>query len=340
MSSRKVIEDLKKIPKIGEKAANALMKAGFNVKRLSTANPAEISRILGCSLREAKLVINGARETFQGLVKPPLTANQYQEILDKEIMLYKTDVNALDELLGGGFKSSSTAGLVGPQATGKTQICNHMLIQVTCKYGRDGVFIETELNTFSNPRLRQIAAARGYKYDPSKVLVVPARRIRDVGMQFYQYEKVYEIAEAKGMDVGIIIVDSFTALFQRKYTGRELLPDRKQELGRHLSYLEDLAKEWNALLLCTCQVIECPVSPMEARGMMSSKDVRVQFGTNYMVWGGHILRHTLGTWLSLVKVEKDIWKAILFDSSEVPSGECYFRITEKGIEDVKKKEIR
>ena len=42
--------------------------------------------------------------------------------------------------------------------------------------------------------------------------------------------------------------------------------------------------------------------------MYKRQDVRVQFGTNYMVWGGHILRHTLGTWLSLVKVEKDIWK--------------------------------
>lgn len=58
-----------------------------------------------------------------------------------------------------------------------------------------------------------------------------------------------------------------------------------------------------------------------------------------MVWGGHILRHTLGTWLSLVKVESERWKCILFDSSELKRGECYFRITAKGIEDVKEKKL-
>jgi len=340
MSTARTIEELTKVKRIGIKAATALAREGFDVRRLSTARATEVSQILGCSLKEAKLVIADAKEIYGGLIKPPLTAEKYQEELDNEILYYKTNVKALDELLGGGFKSSSTAGLAGPQASGKTQICNHMLIEVTCRHKRDAVFIETELNTFSNRRLTQMAASRGLKYDSKKVILVPAKRIRDVGTQFYQYERVYDIVTAKKLDVGIIIVDSFTALFQRKYTGRELLPDRKQELGRHLSYLEDLAKEWNALLLCTCQVIECPVSPLEARGMMSTKDVRVQFGTNYMVWGGHILRHTLGTWLSLQKVEKDVWKAVLFDSSELKQGECLFRITERGLEDVKEKKLK
>jgi len=339
VSSIKIIEELMKVRRIGKKAAKALAQAQFDVRRLSTANPIEISQILGCTMKEAKLVIASAKEIYGGLIGPPLTAEEYEKEVGDKILTYKTHVKALDDLLGGGFKSSSTVGLAGPQATGKTQICNHMLIEVIGNFNRDAVFIETELNTFSNRRLQQIAVSRGLKYDPSKVLLVPAKRIRDVGTQFYQYERVYDIVTSQKLDVGIIIVDSFTALFQRKYTGRELLPDRKQELGRHLSYLEDLSKEWNALLMCTCQVIECPVSPMEARGMMSMKDVRIQFGTNYMVWGGHILRHTLGTWLSLVKVEKDTWKAILFDSSELKQGECLFRITERGIEEAKPKVI-
>jgi len=338
-TSVEVIEKLKKVPRIGEKAARALFKEGYDLRKLSTAIPQDIVKILGCSNREAKLLIAKAYQILKEEILPPLRANEYEEEMKEKVKWYKTGSKKLDMALGGGFRSYSTVALAGPQASGKTQIVNQLLLETVCRHKRMAVFFETELNTFSNRRLREMASARGWKYDPKMVILVPAQRIRDVGTQYYQYEKVYDLITSQHLDVGIIIVDSLTALFQRKYSGREVLPDRKAELGRHLSYLEEMAKEFNALLLFTCQVIECPISPSEAKGAFSSADVRVQFGTNYMVWGGHVLRHFAGTWISCVKISKDVRKLVIFDSSELDEQECLIKITRAGIEDYEEKKI-
>jgi len=339
LSSIKALAELRKVQRVGEKAASALYNAGYTLRTLATAVPQDIVKVLSCSQKEAKLVIANAQTAFAGELKPPMTAKEYGEELDKTVKIFKTGSKKLDSLLGGGFRTSSTVGLSGPQASGKTQFCNQMLLECTHNHKRDAVFVETELNTFSNRRLQEMASGRGWDYDPEKVVLVPAKRIRDVGTQYYQYQRVYDVVTAEKRDIGIILVDSFTALFRRKYVGRELLPDRSAEMGRHLTFLEDLAKEWNAVLICTCQILECPVSPMEARGQMSSADVKAQFGTGYMVWGGHVLRHTLGTWISLVKKKKDIWNATLFDSSELPCGVVEFKISSKGIDDYEAKKL-
>ena len=240
-------------------------------------------------------------------------------------------------MLGGGLPSASTCGLAGHQAVGKTQIGFDLLLYNMNVLGRHSLFIETELKTFSTRRLRQIAIARGWEYDGSKITLVPATRIRDVGTQYYQMQRARDSINREGLDCGIIIVDSLTALFKRKFSGRDLLPNRSAELGRHLSLIEDMAKEWNALAVCTCQVIQTPVSPGETG--FTSADAYAQFGANYIVWGGNVLRHTLGTWIMLTKKKKDVWEAILFDSSELESGKVQFRITEAGITDVESQEL-
>src|SRR3990170_179667 len=125
--------------------------------------------------------------------------------------------------------------------SGKTQFMNELaLYTINDLQVRDPenegppcvLFIETELNTLSEDRLIQMASARGWKYDGERIEIVPATRIRDVGTQYYQYQKAKDVCEAKDLNLKLIVVDSLTALFQRKYTGRELLPDRKQELAR------------------------------------------------------------------------------------------------------------
>ena len=338
-SSEKVKSDLKKIAKVGTKAANALFAAGYTLERVAEAPPADIKDVLHCSMMAAKLLVSNAQKILGAAVLPPMTADEYEEEVKASTLWIKTGSKKFNEMLGGGFPTSSTAGIGGHQATGKTQLGFELLLYTQNVLKADVLFVETELNTFSPRRLRQMAAARGWEYDGSKVVLVPARRIKDCGTQYYQYQRARDRIEAEGRNIKLIIIDSLTALFQRKFTGRELLPNRKAELGRHLTFLEDCCKKWNALLFVTCQVLECPVSPGEAKGGFSSASVRAQFRTGYMVWGGHILRHTLGTWLMVTKKKADIWQATLFDSSELKADTIEFVLTEKGLEDYVEKKL-
>ncbi|RLC81842.1 MAG: hypothetical protein DRI61_03305 [Chloroflexi bacterium] len=340
MASREAqLRELRQVKKVGRDTAYKLLAAGYTLFRLSNAEPSKIAEILGCSNKAAQEIINDAKSKLHAGEKlgEPLTAKEYEQFLKKRIIWFSSGSNAIDQLVGGGFRSSSTVGLSGPQATGKSQLILSTIVDCICNKGKYAMLIETELDTFDPLRVEGIARARGLidKYDPDKLVVVDAYKVRDVATQFYYYELLRDMARDNKWDVGLIAVDSFTAMFQRKFKGREMFTDRKRELGRHLSFLEDMAKEFNAVVMLSCQVIEVPVSPEESKGGMDVVRVRAQFGTPYMPWGGHILRHTVGTWLSLEKGRsKNIWKAYLFDSSRVKLGECYFQITEKGITDV------
>jgi RecA/RadA recombinase len=340
MSTASKLEDLKLVQKIGDKAAQKLLANGYTLFRLSHAEPGKIASILGCSVKEAKMIIADATAKLiekTGELPKPMTAKSYQEFLDERIVWYSSGSQKIDELVGGGFRSSSIVGLSGPLATGKTQMILTTLADCICNKGKYAMFVETELDTFDPLRVEEIAKARGWinKYDPEKLIVVDAYKVKDVGTQFYYYEVLYDMAKEHEWDVGLFAVDSFNSLFQRKFKGRETFPDRKQEFVRHFNYLETIAKDFNSLIMLTFQVISVPVSPEESRGAMDTVLVRSWTGTNFMPWGGNLVFHLCGTWLSLEKTHsKGIYKAHLFDSSRVKIGDCLFQITEKGISDL------
>jgi len=340
MSTKAQIEELKQVKRIGEIAANKLAAAGYTLFKLSHADPQKISALLKCSVKEAKLIIADALQKLTekaGALPKPMTAKDYRKFLDERIIWFSSGSKKIDDLIGGGFRSSSIVGLSGPFATGKTQMILTTAIDCICNKGKYVLFMETELDTFDPIRLEEIAKARGLldKYDPEKLILVDAYKVKDVSTQFYYYTVLHDEAKTNEWDVGLIAVDSFNSLFQRKYRGRELLPDRKQEFARHISYLEDMAKDFNATVMLTFQVMSIPVSPEESRGSMDSALARSWTGTEYIPWGGNLVFHLCGTWLSLEKTRsKSIYKAHLFDSSRVKLGECYFTITDKGITDL------
>jgi len=283
VSQESRLEALKQVKGVGPTAAKKLLSEGYTLFRLSHADPEKIAEILGVSNKKAQEIVNSAKEQLIGDQLPkPTTAKDYEQFLDERIIWFSSGSKRIDEIVGGGFRSSSTVGLSGPQATGKTQMILTTITDCICNKGKYAMLIETELDTFDPKRPEQIAMARGWidKYDPEKLIVVDAYKVKDVATQFYYYEVLYDMAKEHDWDVGVIAVDSFTAMFQRKFKGRETFGDRKRELGRHLSFLEDMAKEFNATVMLTCQVIEVPVSPEESRGGMDTAAVRAQFGTN------------------------------------------------------------
>jgi len=334
------LEELKAVPGVGGVGANKLLSEGYTLLRLSHANPEDIARILGISNKAAKEIVAAALQEIigkTGELPRPMNLAEYKKWMDNRIVWFTTGSKRIDEMIGGGLRSSSISGLSGPFATGKTQCVLTTITDCICNHGKYAVFIETELDTLDPLRPEEIAKARGWidKWDPTKFIVIDSTKIRDVSTQFYYYEVIYDMAKENGYDIGVIGIDSFNSTFMRKFKGRELFPSRKQEFGRHFTTLEDIAKELNCHIMLTFQVMEVPVAPTESKGGMDAAKVRSFFGTPYMPWGGHGATHPPATWISLEKTSsKTIWKAHLFDSSRTKRGETFFQITEAGVCDL------
>jgi len=117
----------------------------------------------------------------------------------------------------------------------------------------------------------------------------------------------------------LLIVDSLTSHFRADFSGRGQLADRQQKLNRHMHVLMKLAMTYNVCVYVTNQVMAKPDT---------------FFGDPTAAIGGHIVAHNSATRIYLRKGKKGTRVAKLVDSPHMPDGECIFKITEGGIEDV------
>lgn len=316
---------------IGDKTVEKLSEGGIKtLEQLSVMRPDELKGILNISLKQAKeIILNAKSVSFSDMEL--LTAEDYETKVKNTIRFIKTGSEKLDEILGGGWRSQSTHGFYGPFSTGKTQIVDTAVVNCVAD-GLYALFVETETNTFNTPRLQEIAMKRGLEIDLSKVIVYPAIRIGTIFAQFKAYEFLMNQAEKNQWNVGLVAVDSFSAKFRRAYSGREMYPERAQEFGRHLDFLEEMGKKLNAAILLTFQV---GVTPDDA----NQKGDMMRYDSQYYPYGGTLVLHNVNTWLSLNQVKggaksMDIYESNLVDSSYLPKASCQFIITERGVEDV------
>lgn len=316
----KQIEELIKVEGVGRVTAQKLLDKNVPLERLGIIRPEEVATILGITEKKARDMVLSAKGFLFGKLEV-FTGASYKEWQDENIEWLSTGSTELDKVLGGGVKTMNSYGLGGPASTGKSQMINQVIVNCI-KSGREVIYIETESGTFSPKRLVEMG---GKDFPLEKILLIPSTKIGNPYLQFTAYEFARYKAREKNLKPGLIAIDSFTAKFRRSYGDRSTFPDRAREMGRHLDYLEDMTKEFNAILMVTCQVGEKPVSPQE------QSLEKMRYGTQYYPYGGHILLHTLNFWLSLIQVKTDVYKAILWDSSEEPRGNCTFGIDKGGI---------
>ena len=322
---------LESVSGIGPKTAERLIAGGITtIDQLSVQRPQEVASICGFSLKIAKDVINDARDKAFSNVEV-YTGNEYKDKLKTTLRYFPTGSTNLDKMLGGrGWQSLSTYGLFGLFSTGKTQAINNAV--VSCLSEDKYVLVEeTETNTFNPSRWEEIANSRGSKIDLDKVILFPATQVGTVFAQFRGYEYLNKKALDNGWDVGLIAIDSFTAKFRRAYGGREMYPERAQEFGRHIDYLEEMAKRFNAVVLLSFQ---CGVTPDES----GQTEDKMRYQGDFYPYGGTLVTHNINTWISLTQCKggeksTDVYKANLVDNSWLPKGSCQFIISDRGIED-------
>ncbi|MEM1606681.1 MAG: DNA repair and recombination protein RadA [Candidatus Bathyarchaeia archaeon] len=308
------IED---IPGVTPSLAEKLRELGFNtVEALAMATIRELEQA-GISDKKAFEIINAARSSIT------LSFIRADEILKRRqnVLRLTTGSKKLDELLGGGLETQTITEFYGEYGSGKSQIAHQACVNVQLppeKGGLDGgaLYIDTE-NTFRPERIVQMAKFRGL--DPQKVVknIIWAEAYTS-DHQMFLLENADKII--KENNIRLIVVDSLTAHFRSEYIGRENLALRQQKLNQHMHKLIRLARAFNAVALVTNQVMSSP---------------EAFFSEGIRPIGGHIVAHTSHTRVFLRKSPKGpIRIARLVSSPYLPEGECLFKITENGIEDV------
>ncbi|HIE19060.1 TPA: DNA repair and recombination protein RadA [Candidatus Bathyarchaeota archaeon] len=314
------IEDL---PSVGPSTADKLRELGFHtVESLAMATIRELVQA-GIGEKRAFEIINAARASSS------LSFIRADELIAKRqnILKLTTGSKKLDTLLGGGIETQAITEFYGEYGSGKSQIAHQLCVNVQLPVERGGLdggalYIDTE-NTFRIERISQMAEHMGL--DPQeafKRIILAEAYTSD--HQIFLLENADRII--KENNIKVIIIDSLTAHFRSEYIGRENLAERQQRLNQHMHKLIRLARAFNAVAFVTNQV-------------MSSPDVF--FGESVRPIGGHIVAHTSHTRIYLRKAGRGpVRIARLVSSPYLPEGECVFRITENGIEDVEEDERR
>jgi len=308
------IEDL---PYVGSSTAEKLREFGFHtVESLAMATVRELVQA-GIGEKRAFEIINAARASSS------LSFIRADELVAKRqnILRLTTGSRKLDTLLGGGIETQSITEFYGEYGSGKSQIAHQLCVNVQLSVEKGGLeggalYIDTE-NTFRTERISQMAEHMGL--DPQETLkhIILAEAYTS-DHQMFLLENADKVI--KENNIKLIIIDSLTAHFRSEYIGRESLAERQQKLNQHMHKLIRLARAFNAVAFVTNQV-------------MSSPDVF--FGESVRPIGGHIVAHTSHTRIYLRKAGRGpVRIARLVSSPYLPEGECVFRITENGIEDV------
>lgn len=320
----KTATTLEQLPGIGPTTAERLRSLGYTFVGLATARADEVAAEMGISFVLAKQWITQAQEAV--LSKMVLkTGTQVAKERKANQYFFKTGSEGFNALIGGGFATMRTTGLAGRLATGKTQAAFDAVVDCLAKTKRKAVYIETEPDTFSESRLNEIASKRALKIDLDNLYVCENSQIPTAKAQYLQYKVVQKELE-KGTDIGLVVVDSFTAKFRPGYSRREMLPVRTREFTEHFMLIDYLASKYNLAWILTCQVIG---APDPGQGLA----IKMKTGDSFYPVGGEFLLHSVNTWVSMQQVKSELWEATLFDSSYLPRKSCNFVLSPKGLMD-------
>lgn len=322
-------EELTTVKGIGPKTAEKLVENGIStVEDLAVLRPDELKAILNITLKAAKDIINDAKRIALDTAIPAHTLDEIEKHQKEVVQRIPTGSSALDKILGGGVKTEAITLLKGPYASGKTQLCYQLVVNCIKYLGRKAIWIETESGTMVPDRLKEMAKTIGLKLNQEEdVIVIPAKAIKSPNAQFIAYQRAIKEMERRNLDVGIMVIDSFNGVFREYYSGREMLPDRAEELARHLGYLDQIASQYNMAIVLTGQIMDIP-DPGSQLGE------RVKTGHTHRVYGGNLLNHWCTYIISLQKVSMTDWEAVVADAPDVPMTSCRFKIVSSGVRDV------
>jgi len=315
---QKKLEELQSVTK---ELLDKLESAGYStIESLSWLNPEELSEKISIDLEIAKTIIT---EAISNIDQKPISA---ADLLLKEEKRLKisTGSTELDKLLGGGIFTGEITEISGEFATGKTQICFQLCINVQLSPEQGGLeggvyYIDTE-GTFSSTRIVQMAQSNGL--DPKKFLSnIAVTRTYNSDHLTFLIMNVEQIIKER--NIKLFIIDSIASHFRAEYVGEGKLVSRQQAVMRLAETMKQLVEKFDIAIVVTNQVI----ATMDDSLFDKSPHPALGFA-----WA-----HRPHQRILLRKGRDQARIARMYDSSRLPDRECVFFVTEKGISDKAKK---
>ena len=155
-----------------------------------------------------------------------------------------TGCNCIDQNIGGGIQSDSIILVYGEPETGKSTFALQCAVNSAIQGGKI-LYVDCD-NTFSTERLLQIA---GYDFNTvsERIVLVKPRDFREQTV-------LTEHIEDYAVNVGLIIFDTFTALYSAKAAESPKAFSTNRELNRQLALLAQLTKTKKIPLVINSQV--------------------------------------------------------------------------------------
>ncbi|MHA1122641.1 MAG: DNA repair and recombination protein RadA [Candidatus Heimdallarchaeota archaeon] len=315
---QKKLEELQSVTK---EHLDKLESAGYTtIESLSWLNPEELSEKTGIDFEIAKTIIT---EAISNIDQKPVSA---ADLLLKEEKRLKitTGSTELDKLLGGGIFTGEITEVSGEFASGKTQLCFQLCINVQLPPEQGGLeggvyYIDTE-GTFSSTRIVQMAQSKGL--DPKNLLRnIAVTRTYNSDHLTFLIMNVEQIIKER--NIKLFIIDSIASHFRAEYIGDDRLVSRQQAIMRLAETMKQLIEKYDIAILVTNQVI----ATMDESLFDKSPHPALGFA-----WAHRPHQRVL-----LRKGRDQARIARMYDSSRLPDRECVFFVTEKGISDKAKK---
>ncbi|MFX0005219.1 MAG: DNA repair and recombination protein RadA [Promethearchaeota archaeon] len=316
-SLQESINEVKKLPGVGEATLNKLIKAGFSsLESIAFTPPSIIQDESGLGDKTTAKLIKACMEKLNIGFKSAEDVWEHR----KNIARITTGSQELDDLLGGGVETGSLIEFFGEFRTGKTQIMHQLCVNVQLPLEKGGIegkalYIDTE-GTFRPERIIQMA--EGLDLDHNKIL-----KNIIFGRAYNSDHQVILIKEAanliKEQNIKLIVVDSLIGHFRSEYIGRGTLANRQQLINSHLHDLLRLCDIYTDLAIVVTNQVQAKPD--------------VFYGNPLQAAGGNVVAHgsTIRIFLRKGKGEQRIAKIV--DAPHLPEGEAIFSITENGISD-------
>ena len=148
----------------------------------------------------------------------------------------------IDELIDGGYETEIITTIYGPAGSGKTNFC--MLCAISVAKNKKVIYIDTE-GSFSINRFIQLC-------DDKKILDnIIFLKPTSFQEQSKAIEKIKALTEN---NIGLIIIDTIAMLYRLEIGQTEDVYNVNRELGKQISFLNEISRKKNIPVLITNQV--------------------------------------------------------------------------------------
>jgi DNA repair protein RadA len=254
-------------------------------KHLLLFNAEELMELLNLSeLDTARKVITAARGLLNDEPKP-MSARERVDSLSRQRVV-RTGVEDFDNLTGG-IRFGSSYEFAGEFGAGKTIMSLQVAVASVAQHQVGVVYIDTEKTVDAylvhGKLVENMCNRFGINYNEflERDLVVYNPATVEELEDFVKLKLANQVISG---GVGVVIIDSVTALYRAQFRGRERLAERQQRLHYVLDWIRRLTIKFGVLAIYTNQVMTMPTGYVDVK----------------LPVGGNVLAHTVNSrWLML-----------------------------------------